>query len=115
MHEHQHWVFQHLGQAACEPSGVGAVNLKVSGASRGFAALMDDLLESLPKRTVLFMAETAVLEHLNASLCEAVTGAGDSSALLDKLEHSYRWWSHSIAKGAGCAITSCCGTICEDR
>ena len=70
-------------------SGVGAVNLKVSGASRGFAALMDDLLESLPKRTVLFMAETAVLEHLDASLCEAVTGAGDSGALLDKLEHSY--------------------------
>ena len=75
--------------AALGASGAGAVSLRVSGASRAFACLMDDLLESLPRRTVLFMARTAVLEHLNAGLCEAVTGETDSAALLDELEHSY--------------------------
>ncbi|MBV8106933.1 MAG: AAA family ATPase [Hyphomicrobiales bacterium] len=75
--------------AALGGSGAGAVDLRASGASRAFACLMDDLLESLPRRTVFFMARTAVLDHLNAELCEALTGETDSAALLDELQHRY--------------------------
>lgn len=56
-----------------------------TGASRGLASLIEDLLESLPAATVRFMAETAVLEHLNAELCDAVTRRDDGAALLDQL------------------------------
>ncbi|HUM08277.1 MAG TPA: LuxR C-terminal-related transcriptional regulator [Acidocella sp.] len=90
-HLHAHtdgWVAA-LRIAALGTSGAGGADVQVSGASRAFAHLIEDMLESLPSATVLFMARTSVLDYLNAGLCEAVTGAPDSAALLEQMTQSY--------------------------
>ncbi len=89
LHEHTNGWVAALRIAALGASGAGAVDVQVSGASRAFAHLIEDMLENLPPATVLFMARTSVLEYLNAGLCEAVTGAPDSAALLEQMAQSY--------------------------
>lgn len=74
-----------LRLAALGSGGAATLEPSVSGTSRAFASLIEDLLESLPPATVRFMVETAVLEHLNAELCDAVTGRADATELLDLL------------------------------
>lgn len=55
------------------------------GGSSVFATLFEDLLESLPPPTVRFMAQTAVLERIHPSLCDAVCESADSAAQIDVL------------------------------
>ncbi|CAB3802379.1 LuxR C-terminal-related transcriptional regulator [Pararobbsia alpina] len=56
-----------------------------SGTSRPFAAYLDDMLERLPVEMVEFMLHTSILERLNASLCEAVTGLRTSQRMLNEI------------------------------
>jgi LuxR family transcriptional regulator, maltose regulon positive regulatory protein len=74
-----------------------------SGASRPFAAYLEDMLERLPDDMVEFMLRTSILERLTASLCEAVTGIaaqgmlGTISArqlLLEPIDIEGRWFRY---------------------
>ena len=56
-----------------------------SGASRPFAAYLEDMLKRLPAEMVNFMLRTAILDRLTASLCEAVTGVASSQAMLEAI------------------------------
>ncbi|WP_179404420.1 LuxR C-terminal-related transcriptional regulator [Burkholderia guangdongensis] len=56
-----------------------------SGASRPFAAYIQDMLERLPAEMVEFMLRTSILDRLTASLCEAVTGVSASQAMLETI------------------------------
>jgi LuxR family maltose regulon positive regulatory protein len=56
-----------------------------SGASRPFAAYIEDILRHLPATMVEFMLRTATLERLSASLCEAVTGDESSQSMLEAI------------------------------
>jgi LuxR family maltose regulon positive regulatory protein len=44
--------------------------------------LVDEVLQQQPEDVLRFLRETAVLDHLNAALCTAVTGRADSDNLL---------------------------------
>ncbi|SOE60660.1 LuxR family transcriptional regulator, maltose regulon positive regulatory protein [Burkholderia sp. D7] len=56
-----------------------------SGASRPFAAYLEDMLKRLPPDMVGFMLRTSILERLTASLCEAVTGIAAQQGMLDTI------------------------------
>ncbi|WP_230426703.1 LuxR C-terminal-related transcriptional regulator [Cupriavidus yeoncheonensis] len=56
-----------------------------SGTSRPIAAYLEDMLACEPAELVGFMLRTSILDRLCAPLCLAVTGAGNSQALLDTL------------------------------
>lgn len=56
------------------------------GGASVFATLFEDLLENLPPSTVRFMAQTAVLERIHASLCDAVCESDDSAAQIAVLQ-----------------------------
>lgn len=56
-----------------------------SGASRPFAAYLEDMLKHLPAEMVEFMLRTAILDRLSASLCAAVTGVGKSQSMLEAI------------------------------
>lgn len=57
----------------------------LDGAARPFAVYLEDMLARLPAETVQFMSHTAVLEHLTAPLCQAITGVATSQDLLEFL------------------------------
>jgi LuxR family maltose regulon positive regulatory protein len=48
--------------------------------------LADQVLEREPEHVQSFLLETAILDRLNGSLCNAVTGRGDGQAMLERLE-----------------------------
>ena len=75
--------------AALGMSGAGGRSVPISGVSRPYAHLIEDLLDNLPPETVQFMARTAVLDFLNAGLCEAVTSAADSASQLEQMAQNY--------------------------
>lgn len=50
--------------------------------------VQEEILQRQPARTQRFLLQTAVLTHLNADLCEAVTGESTSQELLEEIEHS---------------------------
>ncbi|MFL9906321.1 LuxR C-terminal-related transcriptional regulator [Paraburkholderia sp. RL17-337-BIB-A] len=56
-----------------------------SGASRPFAAYLEDMLRRLPVEMVEFMLRTSILDRLTAPLCEAVTGIEASQSLLEAI------------------------------
>ncbi|MGF6974067.1 LuxR family maltose regulon positive regulatory protein [Paraburkholderia sp. JPY465] len=56
-----------------------------SGASRPFAAYLEDMLKHLPADMVDFMLRTSILDRLSASLCAAVTGVEDSQHMLEAI------------------------------
>ncbi|CAB3725223.1 HTH-type transcriptional regulator MalT [Paraburkholderia sediminicola] len=56
-----------------------------SGASRPFAAYLEDMLKRLPAEMVEFMQRTSILDRLTASLCEAVTGMTAAQGMLDTI------------------------------
>ena len=56
-----------------------------SGASRPFAAYLEDMLKRLPADMVEFMLRTSILDRLSASLCEAVTGIAAQQGMLDTI------------------------------
>jgi LuxR family maltose regulon positive regulatory protein len=63
----------------------GAESGTPSGASRPFAAYIEDMLKRLPAEMVEFMLHTAILDRLTASLCEAVTGVEGSQSMLEAI------------------------------
>ncbi|MEA3092322.1 MAG: hypothetical protein QOJ04_3664 [Caballeronia sp.] len=56
-----------------------------SGASRPFAAYLEDILKRLPATMVEFMLRTSILDRLTASLCEAVTGIAPQQGMLETI------------------------------
>ena len=56
-----------------------------SGASYPFAAYLQDMVDRLPSPMVEFMLRTSILDRLNASLCEAITGLRTSQRMLDEI------------------------------
>jgi LuxR family maltose regulon positive regulatory protein len=57
-----------------------------SGTSRTISAYLDETLASEPDEIVEFLINTSILEQMNRSLAEAVTGLSRSGELLDALE-----------------------------
>ncbi|MFM0232745.1 LuxR C-terminal-related transcriptional regulator [Paraburkholderia sediminicola] len=56
-----------------------------SGASRPFAAYLEDMLKRLPAEMVEFMLRTSILDRLTAPLCAAVTGMAAAQGMLDTI------------------------------
>jgi LuxR family maltose regulon positive regulatory protein len=66
--------------------------------------LVEEVLHQQPDNIRAFLLQTAVLDHLNASLCNVVTGQNDSQAVLEYLEraqlftipldHDRRWYRY---------------------
>lgn len=77
-HSTEGWVAA-LRLAALGHSLNGCMEAAGSGLSSVFASLFEDLLDSLPAEAVRFMAETAVLDELNADLCDASRARTDSA------------------------------------
>lgn len=50
--------------------------------------LLEEVLQRLPQATQEFLTQTSILDRLNASLCDAVTGRMDSQATLEHLVQS---------------------------
>ena len=50
--------------------------------------LVEEVLNRRPEGTLDFLLQTAILDRLTASLCNAVTGRRDSQTLLEKLEQA---------------------------
>ncbi|MEO0407435.1 MAG: LuxR C-terminal-related transcriptional regulator [Cyanobacteria bacterium P01_A01_bin.135] len=48
--------------------------------------LLEEVLRQQPERVRHFLLQTAILERLSGSLCDAVTGQGDGRAMLETLE-----------------------------
>jgi LuxR family transcriptional regulator, maltose regulon positive regulatory protein len=57
----------------------------LSGSQRPIAAYLSEMLDALPAELVDFMLRTAILDRLSGPLCEAVTGASSSRAILASL------------------------------
>jgi LuxR family maltose regulon positive regulatory protein len=58
----------------------------LSGVQRPIDDYLAEMLDGLAGDLVLFMLRTAILDRLSAPLCEAVTGASSSRALLASIE-----------------------------
>ena len=63
----------------------GTVPATPSGASRPFAAYLEDVLMRLPAGMLAFMLRTSMLDELSAPLCEAVTGVAKAQAMLEAI------------------------------
>jgi LuxR family maltose regulon positive regulatory protein len=59
----------------------------LSGASRKISAYIEDTLATQADEIVQFLLQTAILDRLHGSLCQAVTGIARSSELLRALNH----------------------------
>ena len=53
-----------------------------------FDYLMDEVFARQTERIQSFLIQTSILEQLNASLCNALTGRADSQAILEELERN---------------------------
>ncbi|WNC93430.1 LuxR C-terminal-related transcriptional regulator [Paraburkholderia sp. FT54] len=71
-----------LSREEPRPGGESSV---ASGASRPFAAYLEDMLMRLPDDMVAFMLRTAILDRLTAPLCQAVTGIKASQGMLEAI------------------------------
>ncbi len=59
---------------------------RFSGSDQGLAEyLTDDVLAAQPPATREFLLRTSLLRHLNAPLCDALTGRTDSAGMLERL------------------------------
>ncbi|MBO0711497.1 MAG: hypothetical protein J2P47_09515, partial [Acetobacteraceae bacterium] len=58
----------------------------LSGVQRPIDDYLAEMLDGLPGDLVLFMLRTAILDRLSEPLCDAVTGASSSRALLASIE-----------------------------
>ena len=59
----------------------------LSGASRKISAYIEDTLATQADEIVQFLLQTAILDRLHGSLCQAVTGISRSAELLRALNH----------------------------
>lgn len=57
----------------------------LSGSSRNISEYLEDTIAALDPALVDFLIKTSVLQHMNAPLCDAVTGGSDASASLANL------------------------------
>lgn len=51
--------------------------------------LTSEVFEAQPEAIQKFLLQTSFLKRLNSSLCDAVTGRNDSSAILEQLDHAH--------------------------
>jgi len=58
----------------------------LSGPPRSIGTFFDDLCALYPREIVDFLTHTAVVDHLSAPLCAAITGRRDCAAVLEMLE-----------------------------
>ena len=58
----------------------------LSSTARPITAYIAELMATLPPEMRRFMTQTAILDRLNAPLCEAVTGVAASQAMLKRIE-----------------------------
>src|SRR6516165_1546462 len=58
-----------------------------SGASRKISAYIEDTLATQADEIVQFLLQTAILDRLHGSLCQALTGIARSAELLEALNH----------------------------
>jgi LuxR family maltose regulon positive regulatory protein len=58
----------------------------LSTSARPIVAYIAEMLATLPAEMVRFMVRTAILDRLNAPLCEAVTGLATSRSMLKEME-----------------------------
>lgn len=81
-----------LQMAALSMQGIedkGAFITAFSGTDRFIADyLVEEVLQRQPVPLRTFMLQTSILDRLNASLCDAVTGRDDSQSVLQDLERS---------------------------
>lgn len=61
-----------------------------------------EVLRALPPRQRAFLRDCAVLQRMDASLCEAVTGQADAAALISQLERA-----HLLTRDGTCAWYRC--------
>ena len=60
---------------------------RLSGSTRFIMDyLVEEVLQRLPEDSRSFLLQTSMLEHLTASLCDAITDRHDSQSILDALE-----------------------------
>ena len=60
--------------------------LHLSGTQRSIGTYLDEMFAGLPREMVEFMLRTAILDRLCTPLCESLTGASSSGALLRSIE-----------------------------
>ena len=58
----------------------------LSGTQRPIGTYLDEMFDGLPREMVEFMLRTAILDRLCTPLCESLTGANSSGALLRSIE-----------------------------
>jgi len=66
-------------------SGITPYVRSMSGVARPIGAYIEDMLATLPEEMVGFMVRSSILDRLNTSLCETVTGATSSHELLQSI------------------------------
>ncbi len=59
-----------------------------AGSHRFILDYLAEVLQRQPSSAQDFMLQTGILDHLTSPLCDAVTGRGDSQAMLESLEQS---------------------------
>jgi LuxR family maltose regulon positive regulatory protein len=76
-----------LAAMAIEDRGDAAAAIATLSARRGGIEryFAESLLQRLPAELAGFLARIAILEHLNAGVCAAVTGRADAGELLERL------------------------------
>jgi LuxR family maltose regulon positive regulatory protein len=76
-----------LKQTGVKPEGAKAFISAFSGDDRFVLDyLVGEVLQSQPEMTRRFLRQTAIVDRLTASLCDALTGGEDSQAVLEQLE-----------------------------
>ena len=50
--------------------------------------LIEEVLQRQPESVQSFLLQTSILDRMNSPLCDAVTGTGNSHAMLEHLEHA---------------------------
>ena len=74
-----------VSMASQSESGLKDYVHSLSGSQRPIAAYLSEMLDTLPVELVDFLLRTSILDRLSAPLCEAVTGASSSRAILATL------------------------------
>ncbi|MBI5668389.1 MAG: hypothetical protein HZC41_10320 [Chloroflexi bacterium] len=74
----------------CREVGEDVRKLRRFNGSQTFVAdyLTEEVMQHLSNETQRFLMQTSILESLNASLCDAVTGRQDSRQVLERLERN---------------------------
>jgi LuxR family maltose regulon positive regulatory protein len=78
-----------LRQARLDPEGSEAFVASFAGDNRYVLDyLVEEVLQGQPKATRRFLRQTAIVDRLTASLCDALTDGRDSQTVLEQLEEA---------------------------